>query len=170
MSGQRPWNEKELQLRHEVAMRFVAETPEGHALAMDTGEGGTAARPTELVLAGLAGCAAMDVVSIMHKKRQPLRAYTVEVAATQRTAYPQVFERIDLVHVVEGAVDVSQVARCIELSALKYCPVSAMLAAGPTEIHHRYRIIDVRTQPPTVSEGEVLVTGPQRSPELVGSP
>ena len=65
-------------------------------------------------------------------------------------------------HVVEGGVDVAGVARCIELSAVKYCPISAMLSAGPTAIHHRYRIIDTRTEPPTMSEGTVMVTGPNQ--------
>lgn len=160
--------DKELLVRHLGAMRFIAGTPEGHELAMDTGEGGTGARPTELVLAGLAGCTGMDVASLLVKKRQDVRDYTIEVSATQRTEYPQVFDRIDLVHVVTGRVDLAQVMRCIELSAVKYCPVSAMLSAGPTAIHHRYRVLDVRTEPPTISEGEVIVTGPDRPATLVG--
>jgi hypothetical protein len=56
--------------------------------------------------------------------------------------------------------------RCIELSATKYCPVSAMLSAGATEIHHRYRIR--RTGPePLEAEGEVIVTGPYRRPDVL---
>jgi putative redox protein len=160
--------DKELLVRHTGAMRFIAGTPEHHELAMDTGDGGTGARPTELVLAGLAGCTGMDVASLLVKKRQDVRDYTIEVSATQRTEYPQVFDRIDLVHVVTGRVDLPQVMRCIELSAVKYCPVSAMLSAGPTAIHHRYRVLDVRTEPPTVTEGEVIVTGPDRPATLVG--
>lgn len=161
--------EKRLHVRHEGGMRFVARTPEGHTAGMDSGDGGTAARPTELVLAGLAGCTGMDVASLMVKKRQDVREYTVEVTANQRAEYPQVFDRIDLIHVVTGIVDVAQVRRCIELSAVKYCPVSAMLSAGPTAIHHRYRVIDVRTEPPVVAEGEVMVTGPGRPATLDGA-
>ena len=162
-------SDKQLQIRHEGAMRFVAATPEGHDLAMDTGIGGTGARPTELVLAGLAGCTGMDVAALMVKKRQDVRDYAIELTADQRAEYPQVFERIDLVHVVTGRVDIPQVVRCIELSAVKYCPVSAMLSAGPTAIHHRYRILDVATDPPTVTEGEVMVTGPFRPATLQGA-
>ena len=147
-------------------MRFVAVNADDLEAPMDSGDGGTGQRPTELVLAGLAGCTGMDVASLMVKKRQDVRRYTVEVDANQRQEYPQVFDRIDLTHVVEGGVDVAQVARCIELSAVKYCPISAMLSAGPTAIHHRYRIIDTRTQPPTVSEGTVMVTGPNRPATL----
>jgi putative redox protein len=158
----RPWHQKHLLVRHEGAMRFVAVNPERLEAPMDSGDGGTGQRPTELVLAGLAGCTGMDVAALMVKKRQDVRRYAVEVTANQRQEYPQVFDRIDLVHVVEGGVDVAQVARCIELSAVKYCPISAMLSAGPTAIHHRYRIIDTRTEPPAESEGEVIVTGPFR--------
>lgn len=149
-------------------MRFVVTTPDDLAVPMDSGDGGTGARPTELVLAGLAGCTGMDVASLMTKKRQDVQSYTIQVTANQRAEYPQVFDRIDLVHVVTGAVDVAQVMRCIELSAVKYCPVSAMLSAGPTAIHHRYRVHDTRTEPPTVSEGEVMVTGPNRPATLEG--
>jgi putative redox protein len=167
----RPWNGKHLVVRHDRAMRFVAVNPEGLEAPMDSGEGGTGQRPTELVLAGLAGCTGMDVASLMLKKRQDVRRYTVEVDANQRKEYPQVFDRIDLTHVVEGAVDVAQVARCIELSAVKYCPISAMLSAGPTAIHHRYRIIDTRTDPATLSEGTVMITGPNQpaTPEAPAS-
>ena len=161
-------SEKRLHVVHDGAMRFVARTSEGRELAMDTGVGGMGARPTELVLAGLAGCAGMDVASLMVKKRQDVRGYSVEVTASQRDEYPQVFERINLVHVVEGVVDVAQIRRCIELSAVKYCPVSAMLSAGPTEIHHCYRIVDLRSQPAAILEGEVLVTGPYRPATLEG--
>jgi putative redox protein len=169
VTADRPWHQKHLLVRHEGAMRFVAVNPDGLEAPMDSGDGGTGPRPTEVVLAGLAGCTGMDVASLMVKKRQDVRRYAVEVTANQRQAYPQVFDRIDLVHVVEGGVDVEQVARCIELSAVKYCPISAMLSAGPTAIHHRYRILDTRTTPPTLSEGTVLVTGPGR-PAVLEAP
>jgi putative redox protein len=93
--------------------------------------------------------------------------YEIHVTADQRDGYPQVFTRIDVVHELEGpAVEVAALRRCIELSATKYCPVSAMLSAGATEIHHRYHLI--RTGPDPLDEsGEVLVTGPYRRPDLL---
>ena len=80
----------------------------------------------------------MDVISIALKKRQAVERYEVHVRGEQRDEYPQVFTRIDIVHEVEGPriVSTAAIARCIELSATKYCPVSAMLSAGATEIHH----------------------------------
>jgi putative redox protein len=105
----------------------------------------------------------MDVVSLLVKKRQPFVAYAVEARGRQQDEYPQVFTWIELVHVVEGTgVDEAAVRRCIELSATKYCPISAMVSAGPTELHHRYRIEDPIGDgvAPSVREGEVMVTGP----------
>ena len=63
-------------------------------------------------------------------------------------------------------VEVAAIRRSIELSALKYCPVSAMLSAGATEIHHRY-IVRNTGPDPFESEGEAAVTGPYRRPEAI---
>ena len=121
--------------------------------------------PVETVLAALAACTAMDVISIALKKRQPVVTYQIHARGEQRHEYPQVFTRIDLVHDVDGpGVSTAAIARCIELSATKYCPVSAMLSAGATEIHHAYRV----TRPgEPVEEAEVLVTGPYQRPDIV---
>jgi putative redox protein len=159
-------NEKRVTIQREGGMRLVARTGSGHAIAFDDGAGDTGPRPTEVVLAALAACSAMDVTSIALKKRQHVVAYRIEVRAVQRDAYPRVFTEIDILHVVEGdAVEREAIRRCIELSATKYCPVSAMLSAGATEIHHRYRIVRAGVEP---EEGEVLVTGPYQRPDIVG--
>jgi putative redox protein len=110
----------------------------------------------------------MDVVSIALKKRQDFTRYEVRVRAEQRDEYPQVLARVEVLHEVEGpGVDVGAIKRCIELSATKYCPVNAMLSAGPTEIHHRYRVIGTGREPFDES-GEVIVTGPYRRADPVG--
>lgn len=148
-------------------MHFEVATGSGRRFAFDDPpEGGLG--PLESVLAALAGCSAMDVISIALKKRQGIERYTVHARADQREAYPRIFTRIDLTHEVAGdAVDSAAIQRCIELSATKYCPVNAMLSAGDTEIHHRYRL--VRPGVP-VEEGVVLVTGPyRRSDPISGS-
>jgi putative redox protein len=158
-------NEKRVTVQHESGMRLVARTGSGHSVEFDDGEDDTGPRPTEVVLAALAACSAMDVLSVALKKRQNVVAYRVEVRAVQRDEYPQVFTEIDLVHVVEGdAVETKAIRRCIELSATRYCPVSAMLSAGATAIHHRYRIVRTGAEP---EEGEVQVTGPYQRPDIV---
>ena len=93
---------------------------------------------TEFVLVGLAACTGMDVIAILEKKRQTVTAYEVMALGIQRPTRPDVFTRVDVVHDVTGPViDTAAVRRAIELSAWKYCPVSAMLCAGTVEMHHR---------------------------------
>ena len=79
---------------------------------------GTGARPLELFLYGLAACTAMDVVSVLEKKRQDVSGLEIEVSATQREdEYPKIYTRIELVYVVTGReVSPEAVARAIELS------------------------------------------------------
>jgi putative redox protein len=148
-------------------MRFRVRTGTGRTILF--GDDPTIAEhsPVELVAAALAGCSGMDVASIMIKKRQRIDSYTITVDAVQRDEYPQVLTSIVLFHEVVGP-DVTEdaVRRCIELSATKYCPVNAMLSAGETVVHHRYHVRRTGPEPVDV-EGEVLVTGPYRRPEVV---
>jgi putative redox protein len=119
------------------------------------------------VLSALAACSAMDVVGILAKKRQDVTAYRVEVTGLQRDEYPQVYTEIVVTHEVDGR-DLSEAAirRAIELSALKYCPVNAMISAGSTTVHHRYRVHSEGTVS-YATEGEVLSTGPYRRPDVL---
>lgn len=150
-------------------LRLVAATGSGHTLVLDNVEGNTGARPAEMLLVAQAGCAAMDVVSILRKKRQPFTRYEAHVTGQQRDdPAPHVYERIEVVHEVTGAgVEASAVARAIELSATRYCTVTAMLSAGPAQIHHRYLIRREGSAPD--EKGEVVVTGPGDDPDAPGT-
>ena len=148
-------------------MRFLATTGTTRTIvfgdAFDRGE----LSPVETLVVSLAACAAMDVISIATKKRQRVAGYEIHVEATQRDDFPQVLTRVDLVHEVEGPVlEEAAIRRAIELSATKYCPVNAMLSAGATEIHHGYRVRNTGAEP-FEAEGEVVVTGPYRRPDIV---
>ena len=158
---------KTIEVVLEGDMRYEAKTGSGHVVKVDDRIGDSAPRPTEMVLIGLATCTAMDVISICRKKRQQVERYLIHLRAEQRAAYPQVFTRIDIVHDVEGP-DLSEEAirRSVELSATKYCPVSAMLSAGATEIHHAYRIVSTGRDAYS-AEAEVTVTGPNQAPDVV---
>lgn len=142
-------------------LRFVAGTASGHAVLFDNDEGDSAARPVEVLLAALGACSGMDVLSIMRKKQQPVGFYHVRVEGEQRDEHPRVFTDIRVIHEVEGVgIDIAALKRAIELSAGKYCPVSAMLSSGVTRISHWYVL---RGATPGDDEvGEVLVTGPHR--------
>ncbi len=99
-------------------------------LGTDAASGGAddGFRPMELLLVGLAGCTAMDVISILEKKRQPVSGFEVKVQAERATEHPRVFTHITLEYVVTGkGVDLAAVQRAVELSETKYCSAQAML-------------------------------------------
>jgi len=115
--------------------QFIGWDEGGHGVVMDApadskGEG-TGVRPVELLLYALGGCTAMDVVSVLEKKRLDVRGVEIELVGTQRMDdYPHYYESIELRYTVTG-VDVpdTAVARAIELSEEKYCSVKGAL--GP---------------------------------------
>jgi putative redox protein len=158
---------KAVTLEHLGGMHFRAAPSSGHELEFDDRTSNEGGSPVETVLAALASCTAMDIVSIARKKRQSIESYRVHATGSQRDEYPQVLTEIDLVHEVTGT-DLTEAAirRSIELSATKYCPVNAMLSAGATVVHHRYRIHSSGTKP-YEAEGEVIATGPFRRPDVI---
>ncbi len=86
-------------------------------------------RPMELIAIGLAGCTAMDVISILQKKRQEVTDFRVEAHAEQAEDHPRVFTHITLeYHITGRGVEQDAVLRAIQLSATKYCPAQGMLA------------------------------------------
>jgi putative redox protein len=148
-------------------MRFVAVTGSGHSVAMDSAEGDSGPRPAELLMVAQAGCTAMDVVSILRKKRQGVTHYEVRVSGEQRDdPHPHVFERIRIVHIVEGDVELEAVRRAIKLSATRYCTVTGNLASGVAEIRHAYLVRDSAGEE---HHGEVVVTGPGEGLDRLGS-
>lgn len=127
-------------------MEFRGRAPNGHELTIDTSSdhGGHALglEPLDLVLMALGGCMGLDVISILRKKRQEVTNYDIKITAQQADEHPRVYTHIELEHVVAGRnIDENAVARAIELSETKYCPVSAMLR-GTVQIHNRYSIIN----------------------------
>jgi len=148
-------------------LRLLATTGGGRTIVMDSADGRTGPRPAELLLVAQAGCTAMDVVSILRKKRQSFTSYEVRVAGEQRAdPPPHVFERIRIVHVVEGPVDPEALRRAVELSATKYCMVTGNLASGVAEIQHAYLL----RRPHADERYEVVaVTGPHARNLAAGS-
>jgi putative redox protein len=142
----------------------VAATGSGHDVIIDNSAGDTGPRPTELLLVAIAGCTGMDVVEILAKKRQVVTRYATEVSGVQRETAPNVFTEITILHVVEGDVETEAVRRSIDLSATKYCTVSAQIASGVARISHRYLIRrpDGAANGAAEEDGEVVVTGPNK--------
>jgi putative redox protein len=99
-------------------------------------------RPMELMALSLAGCTAMDVISILQKKRQEVTGFEVRVETERATEHPKVFTLMTIVYVLEGIkIDPAAVERAIQLSAEKYCPAQSMLAKA-VEVKHKYHIIE----------------------------
>jgi putative redox protein len=147
--------------------RFVVTTGSGHTIVLDDGQGDQGPRPSEMVGAALAGCTAMDVISILRKKRQAVTRYEVRVTGVQGDDHPHAFSRFDVLHVVEGEdLDPEAVRRAIELSATKYCAVGSTLSSGATELHHRYL---VRGPGGDEREADVLTTGPNTAPDALAA-
>ena len=95
---------------------------------LDVGGANDGFRPLELMALSLAGCTAMDVISILQKKQQAVTAFEVKVQADRGEQQPKVFTHAIITYLVTGhAVDEVAVLRAIELSATKYCPAQAML-------------------------------------------
>jgi putative redox protein len=85
-------------------------------------------RPMELIALGLAGCTAMDVISILQKKRQDIRGFEVVVNGVRADEHPRVFTQLEIEYRIRGMdVDQAAVERAIELSETKYCPAQSML-------------------------------------------
>lgn len=127
-------------------MQFAALAGSGHTVVMDAAEhaGGQGAGfiPMEMLLVGLAGCTAMDVISVLRKKRQEVTGYEVQVHGERAEEHPMVFTDIIVEHIVTGHnVSPEAVARAIELSETKYCGAGAML--GKTaKLIHTFRVVE----------------------------
>ncbi len=108
----------------------------------DVGGDSDGFRPMELIAIGLAGCTAMDVISLLTKKRQEVTAFEVQVHAARAGDHPKVFTQAVIEYFITGVnVQEAAVIRSIELSATKYCPAQAMLGeVMPIEL--KYHIFE----------------------------
>lgn len=120
---------------------FIGKSDSGHNVVFDTGSGGAAPSPMEMVLMSVGCCSSVDVVSILKKSRQDVTAARVELSGERAETAPRVFKKINLHFVVTGN-DVSEkhVERAVKLSAEKYCSVALMLEAS-VEITHSFEVL-----------------------------
>lgn len=106
----------------------------------EVGGAGVGPQPHRLLLLALAGCTAMDVISILRKKRQVVSGLTVAVQGIRAEQHPKIYTQIEVLYRVRGsAVDPNAVERAIELSRTRYCPVIATLSKV-AKVSTRYEI------------------------------
>lgn len=127
-------------------MSFVGESESGHSVVMDgppdSGGRNLGVRPMEMVLLGMGGCTAFDVVLILQRQRQQITDCHVELSAERAEDVPKVFTKIHMHYVVKGnSLDEKKVARAVDMTAEKYCSVSIMLAKS-VEVSHDFEIIE----------------------------
>ncbi|HEV2705434.1 MAG TPA: OsmC family protein [Pyrinomonadaceae bacterium] len=122
---------------------FVGVSPSGHAQVLETNhERASAATPMELLLLALGSCTAVDVISILKKKREQVTDYRVEVRGERRAEHPRAYTRMEVRHIVSGrGISEKAVAQAIELSETKYCSVAATLRPA-VEIVTTYQIVE----------------------------
>jgi putative redox protein len=125
---------------------FVGQTDSGHAVIMDgppdSGGKNLGPRPMEMLLLGLGGCSAFDVVHILRKGRQDVRDCVAEIDATRADTDPKVFTRIHVHFIVTGkALDPKRVEQAVKLSAEKYCSASIMLGKV-ADITHDFDVVE----------------------------
>ena len=125
---------------------FVGESGSGHSVVMDgapdAGGRNIGFRPMEMLLLGLGGCSAFDVMLILRRSRETVTDCVVELEAERAETDPKVFTKIDMLYKVTGkALDPKKVERAVNLSAEKYCSASKMLGAT-AQMTHRVEIVD----------------------------
>lgn len=126
-------------------MSFVGESGSGHSVVMDGapdfGGRDLGIRPMEMLLLGLGGCTAFDVMMILKKGRQKVLDCEVQIEAERAATDPKVFTRINVHFQVSGvALDAKRVAKAVSLSAEKYCSASIMLGKS-AQITHSHEIL-----------------------------
>ncbi len=121
--------------------KFVATSPSGHAVAIDSDrESNKAPGPMELLLMALGACTATDVVIVLGKKRQKLQSLEVICSGERAAEPPAVWTKLEIVYRLRGQLDDAAVKHAIQLSEDKYCSVAAMLRKTAT-LSWRYEIV-----------------------------
>lgn len=124
---------------------FVGETGSGHAVVMDGapdfGGRNLGARPMEMLLLGLGGCTAFDVMHILRRGREPVTDCVVEIEAERAETDPKVFTRIHLRYIITGdGLSTAKAERAVSLSSEKYCSATVMLGAV-AEMSHEVEVL-----------------------------
>lgn len=125
---------------------FEANDEFGHVVKMDssTESGGQnyGVRPMQMLLMGLAGCSAIDVIAILKKQRQDIKDYKMVVNGERQAGIePSLWKTITIEFNLMGDIDEDKAAKAVELSMNKYCSVAATLVNAGANITWKVSII-----------------------------
>ena len=126
-------------------LQFIGRTGYGDVVTVGGDTDGPGARPSDLLPISLTACTAYDVVVILQKQRQELRALEAVITSTQDADPPWTFRAIDIEWVVTGIVDQHKAERAVEIAEGKYCAIAATIGPVVALSHH------VRIEPGEVS-------------------
>jgi putative redox protein len=133
---------REIEAEWQGGSTFIGRNVSGGTVQMGILNDRPGVSPMELILVGLAGCTGVDIVDIMAKKREPLKALKVQVRGKRTEDYPQIYREIEITYLIWGdGINPKSVERAIQLSEEKYCSVSAMLRSA-ADIRSTYRIFN----------------------------
>lgn len=124
-----------------TGLDFHAELGSGYGFEMSGPATPAGGSPVEFMLAGVAGCTAMDIVHILQKRRLSLSTVTVEIRGTQAEEPPNVYTDASIVYIIRGEnITPAAIEKAIELSQDKYCSASIMFQRAGVNISTKYRI------------------------------
>jgi putative redox protein len=136
----------EASLVYESGMRFVGSNENGLQTAFDAsvahGGAGSAASPMEVLLQSVAACSAIDIVSIITKKRKTITNFRVAMEADRAADHPKVFTRIHLRYVLTSP-DASEadLTQAVELSQATYCSAIAMMKHSGCAVSYAQELV-----------------------------
>ncbi len=120
---------------------FTGSVGSGYTFDVSGGSEKTGGGPMEFLLAGVAGCTAVDMVHILQRQRQNVAGIEVEATGVRADQHPKVYTYVTLSYIVRGQnIDPQAVERAIQLSEEKYCSASAMFSRAGTKMASTYRI------------------------------
>lgn len=124
-------------------LRFEAKGSDAEKVVMDApaavGGEGKGFRPKQLLLAGLAGCTAMDVISILRKMRCEPASFRVEVVAGETEEHPKTLSSFHIIYHVSNDLPDEKLFKAIDLSLERYCGVTAMYRSFAPVTHEVVR-------------------------------
>jgi putative redox protein len=129
----------EANLKWTDGLQFLGRAGKSPAVVIDTGEGGSGTGPMQLLLMGVAGCTAMDVVTILQKRRVNLTGLEIQIRGERAEEHPRRYTAIEIEYIVSGTgIEPRDVEIAIKLSEEKYCSAVNSVNA---EVTHSYRIV-----------------------------